>query len=410
MWWRPRQVVVDRTRMDGRDDNISVKRYLIDRDGVQIGTTTATSYSDTGLSDLTDYTYSVYAVDAAGNVSDASPPSTATTPDGTPPSAPTGVVATAIGQNTVSIGWAASSDNVGVVGYVVQRNGTLAVGTTTSALTFTDLAWPQAPRFPIRCRQLTSREIVSAVCSGDGHDSRHDRADSSDRTPRDRGERYLGEPDLDCRDRQRWRGPVPRVSRRYSSRYVDCSELRRHGPDRKDLVHLHRVCARRGLEHLAGLGSLSLTTPPRATPRHRQRRPASPPRHRVQPDLVELGRRDRQCRSDCVSPQPWRRTAPQSTARTFVDSSLASATSFTYSVVAIDAAGNVSRGKTVTLATPLSAAPSGAGLGGFVLQQHNAERRRDRAARSDRQLLVGQWLRPWPASAPTTSARAGRAS
>ena len=58
-------------------------------------------------------------------------------PDGTPPSAPSNLAATAPTSNQVSLSWSASTDNVGVTGYDVLREGTI-VGTATGT-TFTDL-------------------------------------------------------------------------------------------------------------------------------------------------------------------------------------------------------------------------------------------------------------------------------
>jgi chitodextrinase len=66
----------------------------------------------------------VRAVDAAGNLGPYSAIATATTaaaPDATPPSAPTGLTATAAGTTQVNLAWTASSDNVGVTGYRVER-------------------------------------------------------------------------------------------------------------------------------------------------------------------------------------------------------------------------------------------------------------------------------------------------
>jgi LmbE family N-acetylglucosaminyl deacetylase/chitodextrinase len=57
---------------------------------------------------------------------------TGSTSDTTPPSVPTGVVATASSSSQVNLSWNASTDNVGVAGYRVFRNG-VAVGTTTTA-------------------------------------------------------------------------------------------------------------------------------------------------------------------------------------------------------------------------------------------------------------------------------------
>nr|WP_230986497.1 carbohydrate binding domain-containing protein [Cohnella fermenti] len=61
-------------------DNVGVTGYKVYRDGTQIGTTTATSYTDSGLAANTTYSYTVRATDAAGNLSDASAAATVTTP------------------------------------------------------------------------------------------------------------------------------------------------------------------------------------------------------------------------------------------------------------------------------------------------------------------------------------------
>ncbi len=60
-------------------DNIGVAGYRIYRGGSQIGTSATNSYSDTGLSPSTAYSYTVAAYDAAGNVSSQSSSASATT-------------------------------------------------------------------------------------------------------------------------------------------------------------------------------------------------------------------------------------------------------------------------------------------------------------------------------------------
>jgi hypothetical protein len=60
--------------------------------------------------------------------------------DSTPPTAPTSLQASTVSQTAVGIGWGASSDNVGVAGYDIYKNGTLmrttqAVSATVGALT-----------------------------------------------------------------------------------------------------------------------------------------------------------------------------------------------------------------------------------------------------------------------------------
>ena len=60
-------------------DNVGVTGYRVYRNGTQVGTATATGYTDTGLAASTAYSYTVAAVDAAGNVSAASAAVTGTT-------------------------------------------------------------------------------------------------------------------------------------------------------------------------------------------------------------------------------------------------------------------------------------------------------------------------------------------
>src|SRR2546428_227208 len=59
---------------------------------------------------------------AAGRVRAASAPATASTPaDTTPPSAPAGLTATAASATQIALSWTASTDDVAVTGYVVER-------------------------------------------------------------------------------------------------------------------------------------------------------------------------------------------------------------------------------------------------------------------------------------------------
>src|SRR5207245_2686833 len=110
-------------------DDVGVTGYRVERctgaecsTFTQVATPTGTSYSDTGLAPSTSYSYQVKAVDAAGNVSTASATATASTPaDTTPPSAPAKLTVTAASATQISLTWAASTDDVGVTGYQVER-------------------------------------------------------------------------------------------------------------------------------------------------------------------------------------------------------------------------------------------------------------------------------------------------
>ena len=103
-------------------ENVGVTGYKIYRGGVQIGSSGVASYTDTGLTASTTYSYTVSAYDAAGNNSAQSAAVRATTttlPDTTPPSVPANLSVTGTSPSTVSLAWTASTDNVGVTGYKI---------------------------------------------------------------------------------------------------------------------------------------------------------------------------------------------------------------------------------------------------------------------------------------------------
>ncbi|MDH4102475.1 MAG: hypothetical protein OEW52_01535 [Thermoleophilia bacterium] len=110
-------------------DNVGVAGYRVSRGGTLVGTTSALSYLDSGLQPQTPYAYEVRAYDAAGNVGAAAVAST-TTPgaDTASPSVPAGLTATVQKGRKVALSWNAATDNVGVVGYDVYRNGAKVAG------------------------------------------------------------------------------------------------------------------------------------------------------------------------------------------------------------------------------------------------------------------------------------------
>src|SRR5205814_976994 len=77
-----------------------------------------------GLTASTAYRYRVLAADAAGNLSTYSNIASATTlavSDTTAPTAPSSLAATASSSTQIGLVWTASTDNVGVTGYRVER-------------------------------------------------------------------------------------------------------------------------------------------------------------------------------------------------------------------------------------------------------------------------------------------------
>jgi hypothetical protein len=118
-------------------DTTGVSNYTVSRNGVQVGTSKTPTYSDTTGTPGTTYSYTVTATDYNGWSSVPSAPISVTVPaDTTPPSTPTGLAATSIEPDRVTVAWSASTDDSAVSFYRIFRNGVL-VGTSPTT-TYTD--------------------------------------------------------------------------------------------------------------------------------------------------------------------------------------------------------------------------------------------------------------------------------
>ena len=110
-------------------DNVGVSGYQLERcqgsgcsNFAQIATPTGTSYKDTSVSPSTSYSYRVRASDGTNlssysNIAGATTP----TPDTQAPTQPGTLTATAVSASEIDLAWGASSDNVGVSGYQLER-------------------------------------------------------------------------------------------------------------------------------------------------------------------------------------------------------------------------------------------------------------------------------------------------
>src|SRR6202171_2874483 len=129
----------------------------------QIATQTATSYTDTGLTNGTKYYYVVSAYNSAGQSANSTEVSVTPVASPTPPPAPTNLTATA-GNAQVALTWTAST---GATSYNVKRSltsgsGYVQVGTSTAAA-FTDMGLTNG---------TTYYYVVSGVnASGEGANS-----------------------------------------------------------------------------------------------------------------------------------------------------------------------------------------------------------------------------------------------
>ncbi|MDT9698266.1 glycoside hydrolase family 3 N-terminal domain-containing protein [Streptomyces sp. P17] len=88
--------------------------------------------------------------------------------DTTAPTAPTGLRATAKTASSVSLAWSAATDNVGVTGYDVYRDGARVTAQPVSGTTFTDtgLSAATAYRYTVRARDAAGNVSAASAALG----------------------------------------------------------------------------------------------------------------------------------------------------------------------------------------------------------------------------------------------------
>jgi chitodextrinase len=144
------------------DPETGVASYLVFRNGSEIGSTSQTTYQDTGLSPSTTYDYRVRAVNGDGLESNLSNEDSATTLDGSGPSTPTNLEATAAGTDRIDLAWTASSDpESGIAQYLVYRGGS-QIGQTTQT-SYNDSGLSPATQYVYRVRAVNGDGLESGL-------------------------------------------------------------------------------------------------------------------------------------------------------------------------------------------------------------------------------------------------------
>lgn len=149
-------------------DDVGVTGYDIYNGSTLAGSTTgATTFTVSGLSASTAYTFTVKAKDAAGNISAASSGLSVTTnasSDTTAPTAPTSLTSPSKTDTSVNLSWTSSTDNVGVTGYNIY-NGTNLAGSTTGATTFTVTGLTASTAYSFTVKAKDAANNLSAASS-----------------------------------------------------------------------------------------------------------------------------------------------------------------------------------------------------------------------------------------------------
>ncbi|GMK44525.1 hypothetical protein PghCCS26_16530 [Paenibacillus glycanilyticus] len=147
-------------------DNVRVTDYDVYRGSAKIGSTGgATTYTATGLTANTAYSFTVKAKDNAGNESAASSALNVTTnpPDTTAPTAPSGLASPSRLDLSVTLSWTASTDNVGVTAYDIYRNGSLAGTVSGTQTSYTDTGLSPSTTYSYYVKARDARNNTSAA-------------------------------------------------------------------------------------------------------------------------------------------------------------------------------------------------------------------------------------------------------
>jgi agmatine deiminase len=147
-------------------DNVGVTAYDVYQGATLKATVTTTTYSVTGLTASTGYSFTVKAKDATGNISMASNTlnitTTAPATDTQAPTAPTNLAATGTTATTTNLSWAAATDNIGVTAYDVYQGTTLKATVATTAYSVTGLTASTAYSFTVKAKDAAGNVSVAS--------------------------------------------------------------------------------------------------------------------------------------------------------------------------------------------------------------------------------------------------------
>lgn len=151
-------------------DGGPVTEYRVYRNGVHLATVDTTSYVDTDVAPLTEYTYEVSAVGPGGE-SPRSGPLVVTTPEEPvipPPEPPTGLQVTPTVAG-LRVSWSPSPSG-DVVGYRVYLDGDLVLETSETTVTLTDLEPGRTYHVAVTAVAVDGRESPATTGSGEPFD------------------------------------------------------------------------------------------------------------------------------------------------------------------------------------------------------------------------------------------------
>jgi chitodextrinase len=141
-------------------DDIGVVQVALRVDGSQVGIDTSAPYSFSwNANAVGPHTLQTVATDGAGKTGSSVLVHVSVPADTTPPGAPGTPVASNVGQQSLTLSWSAATDDRGVAGYRIVRNGSVLPGTVTGT-TFTDTGLTPATTYRYTVRAVDTSGLV----------------------------------------------------------------------------------------------------------------------------------------------------------------------------------------------------------------------------------------------------------
>jgi chitodextrinase len=154
---------------DDNDAPSAISYRIVKNNLVVAHPTGVTSYTDTGLTQKTSYTYTIAACDSQGLCSTPSSLLTVTTKsDTTPPSVPTNVTSSTT-KTTASVKWTASTDDISpqsLLTYKVYRNAVFRATTNPGVTTFSDSSLKPGTKYVYTVSACDQAGNCSALSTG----------------------------------------------------------------------------------------------------------------------------------------------------------------------------------------------------------------------------------------------------
>jgi chitodextrinase len=150
------------SQADNADPAVS---YKVFEGTAVVATPTATSATISGLAPNTSHTYTVEAVDSAGNVSTPSMSATGTTSGGgtNTPATPTGLATSGATTSSLKLSWSETNNADPAVSYKVYEGTTVVATPTTTSATITGLAPNTGHTYTVSALDSTGAESAQSV-------------------------------------------------------------------------------------------------------------------------------------------------------------------------------------------------------------------------------------------------------